>query len=575
MMLGWKKRQDRRPQRFFASVVALFALSSIASKPTRTSSPSPGSALLITAGAEQEHIQRVIDGHGPFRETFSMIQKSEGRASGIEDLGSLANRGIGDTLHVVGNGLRAFQWEAYEAPVVFHSAPGPDTGVTRLSWTRQISLGETTEIIGAIRWRRDQQWIALFEFGSLVDSTRLDSADGSFVLRYTPREVGRNDLGIGFGEADAPVILETIGISVIEPNPLSVLVLEGSPTFETRHLKTWLATRGARLAVRSAVSRDRFRTEFMNLAQMNLTDVSREILSQFNVLIIDARSWRELTRQNIVAIEERARAGDLGILLLPDEEFIAAGRATTDLFSGFEFDSFSELNERTVRATWTNSTPLANQPLLTLPYTIRRQPHVRSIVWDEFGAIVVGINKDIAINLSGSTYQWILDGRWSEYASLWSQILTGVAPASGNPRWDVGTSGPVLVGEPTPLRLSNAAGVPDPEVISPAGIPTHLPVTQDPLDPTRWSGVFWPREEGWHRINPGRDDEFWFRVNHESEFEAYRAAASVAATQLRSYSRGADFQGEEKKTREPIPTFWFFLLFCTAAGYLWLEPRLG
>ncbi len=100
-----------------------------------------------------------------------------------------------------------------------------------------------------------------------------------FSLEAVPRQAGRYLYRLVLVEASGDTLaVEPFGVSVEAPVPLRVLVLQGAPRFETRYLKNWLAEEGGRMVIRSTISRDRYRTEFLNLPERDLSRLTPAVL---------------------------------------------------------------------------------------------------------------------------------------------------------------------------------------------------------------------------------------------------------------------------------------------------------
>ncbi|MBK8006211.1 MAG: hypothetical protein IPK12_20520, partial [Gemmatimonadetes bacterium] len=188
---------------------------------------------------------------------------------------------------LVGWGLLPGEWEAMPAGAVsFTPAPLP-AGVTRLQAPQSLSLGETFALAGTVHLDPGASGMLRLRRDSVVlDSARVTATDSSFTLRDRPRAAGLAEYTLELAAGRTPV-REPLGVLVTRRPPPRVLVLEGSPSFETGFLKRWLAGEGGRVSVRTQVSRGRFRTEHLNGEGPGLGAVTPAALAPFDVVVAD------------------------------------------------------------------------------------------------------------------------------------------------------------------------------------------------------------------------------------------------------------------------------------------------
>ncbi len=238
-------------------------------------------------------------------------------------------------------------------------------------------------------------------------------------------DAGRNTLLVGnrapAGRALSLLVLveasgdtlavEPFGVSVEAPVPLRVLVLQGAPRFETRHLKNWLAEEGARLAIRSTISRDRYRTEFLNLPERDLSRLTPAVLRTFDVMILDGRVLAALSDTERRVLRTAVREEGLGVLLGPDL-LIRNDGPSERFFQPFEGRPLDEAEQRRVRLTWGNTVLASSIP--AEPYAIAPAWGVALLMQDEAGHGVAAMRLQgmgrVGLSLATETYRWVLEG---------------------------------------------------------------------------------------------------------------------------------------------------------------------
>jgi hypothetical protein len=436
---------------------------------------------------------------------------------------------------------------------------------------------------GAVRPPGKGEWVYLEDPGGLVDSARIEGLEqgrGRFTISARPRAAGRWRYVLRAGRAPGPGVAETLGVEVEVPAPLRVLVLEGAPTFETRFLKEWLARGGAELVVRSTVSRDRVRAEFINRKSAGPGTVRDAIQDDPDLVIADGRTLAALAGADRSLLLAAVRDRRTGLLVVPDaakggDVFLGQARSL-----GFHPVALGDPEERGIRPRWPDR-PVASQIAVpALAAELRPRFAVLDLVRDESGRIVAQVAVSgagrIAVTLVAEPSRWLLAGDRRSFAEYWASLLGAVArtPALSD-SWQVESGPPYRVDQRLALDLlsqhRSAAGT----VVTPARADT-IPLVADPADSHCASGLLWPREAGWHRVGDSLAGARWFYVQAGDAWQGVDAAARVQATRLAAVlgARGIpEPAGAAPGVSRPLPLWPALLLFLACAGYLWWRPR--
>ena len=193
--------------------------------------------------------------------------------------------------------------------------------------------------------------------------------------------------------------------------PLRVLVLQGAPRFETRHLKNWLAEEGGRIAIRSTISQDRYRTDFLNLSERDLSRLTPAVLRTFDAVILDGRVLAALSDTERRVLRMAVREEGLGVLLGPDLLNLNDGPSER-FFHPFEGRPLDEAEQRRVRLAWENTVLASSIP--AEPYAIAPAWGVALLMQDEAGHGVAAMRLQgmgrVGLSLATETYRWVLEG---------------------------------------------------------------------------------------------------------------------------------------------------------------------
>jgi hypothetical protein len=442
--------------------------------------------------------------------------------------------------------------------------------VTRLAWPSSVSLGEPVTVAGTIGPGRR---VKLAGPGGPSDSTSA-GPDGRFRMADLPRNAGRY-LYVLEADGAAP---ETLGVHVTPPVPPRVLVIAGAPSFEARALREWLARGGGVVAVRTAVSRERWHTQFINREPTALVPLTGSVLDQFDVAVTDARTLADLPAREQATLERAIRETGLGLVVIGTGD---AGRGTTrrdaspasaiphpsSLLTRFVTTPIPELGERSVRPVLAGiATPQVAVPAEAA--ALRDGFAVETVLRDGAGVGIVQAAPrgagTVALSLVDGTSRWLRAGEPGVYASYWSRVLrrTARAPVA----WRAADAPRVV---DRPVILTGPADRDVLLVVAPSGARDSVYVAADPLDPARARGTYWPRDAGWHEAAGAV-----FHVRGAGAWAGVDAGERVAAT-ARAIARAplAAAAPPAREERRPVPLTWAFVLFVLATGYLWMSRR--
>ncbi len=588
-----RPNRQRLVLRLVLSAVAVASLLLMAWRPQWQRAARPAEAMLITQGASPSVVARLADSLNTER-LYALPDAAAARPSGREvevvpDAGYLVRHHPEiATLHVVGAGLTADALAALHGVAVrFHPAPAMP-GIQFATLPRTAQVGQAMPVQGhlsvdeapPVRW---PYTLYLEGPGGPVDSIAV-SAPGTtaFSLEAVPRQAGRYHHRLVLTDAPGDTLaVAPFGVSIRDPSLPRVLVLQGAPRFETRHLKDWLAAEGGRLAIRSAVSRDRFRTEFINQPERDLSRLTPAVLRAFDVILLDGSTLAALAASERRALQVAVEEEGLGLLFGSD---YFDNQANTRFFQRFTGRLLDEAEGRRVQLRWAGRSMASSIPVG--PYVISPAWGVEPLMQDEAGRTVAAMRQQgmgrMGVSLASETYRWVLEGSAAQHAAYWSYLLAALARPSEADRWAVGVPGPVFRDAPVPLRLHTRNAVPRGLVFTTEAVPDTVSLAQDPIEPMRWQGTYWPRDTGWHRVvtassEASSEASYWFYVHAPSSWQPLQAAQKTRAMQQAATASSTASQASERTApsrRVPLPLWWFFLPFLVSCAGLWLEGKM-
>ena len=552
----------RRDRRFLALRLAALACvlcgATLLLRP-RAGASAPGSLTLLTPGAPR-------GAAGDYR-----VDDLAGPGPGLVRLPGA----LGDSLRqaravtLVGWGLLPSEWEAMPAGTVSFTPAALPAGITRLDAPQALALGEAYPLAGVVHLDPGGTGILRLRRDSMVvDSARVTATDPAFTLHDRPRAAGLAEYALELIAAGVTV-REPLGVLVTRRAPPRVLVLEGSPSFETGFLKRWLAGEGGRVSVRTQVSRGRFRTEHLNGEGPALGAITQAVLSPFDVVVADGPALAALPEGERGALR-RAVQESAGLVVVPP---LGSGMAPLAGFMpGVRLEPRGEEPLRTARPRWAGQ-PRRPEGGIGVEAGALTAPGAERLVQEEDGSVLavarpLGAGAVVA-TLVAAPSRWVLDGEADLYAGYWSRLLGRVArDTTSRLAWT--SDGPLRPGRGLTLTLVTAAAAPALTVRAPDGSADTVALAQDPVDPRRWSGRYWPRDTGWHHADAG-SARLAFHVHASTAWLALEAATRDRATRL-ALTAHAGTVTPSLTTRNPGDLLGF-LLVVAGATLLWWEHR--
>lgn len=553
----WKEWAQRKEQRFWvkmlASFVSMASLILIVLKPGTWNMSTGGKGIVLTEGYRPSQLDSLKSKYKRIRTEEYVVGQT---LSIVEQM---------DSLFLLGNGLAPFDfWQVEDKSIAFLGGQQP-SGWEAISHKNEIPLGESLYVVAHYANPKEGHWAILADNGgNALDSISFDGDSGQVRLQGRPKASGnfvyhlleKDDKGAIISE-------EPIPIHVSEGGPLRILMVNTFPTFETKYLKNFLAEKGHEVLVRTQLTKGKYKFEYFNGASHPVYRLTKDILEKYDLLIIDADSYKGLDRTSKEVLESLAKDNGTGVFVQPDECFFKLAQTRSpfrfhrDLATGVDLGS-------------------PTRTLQIYPYIFREDIGTQEILMDStvVGAYVrVGKGK-IGTSILQNTYQLVLEGSEGLYATIWTHILNHVAKEQGKKvAWEAVTQIP----RPNhPFEFGIRTSSTNLEVMSDDG--THIPLMQDILVPTKWTGIRYPRKPGWNILGVAKDTvpHFSYFVFDENQRTSVSRSETLEAN-LREFGAQKSFGTPgslSKKELEPIPLIWFYLLFILSLGWLWLEPKL-
>ena len=397
------------------------------------------------------------------------------------------------------------------------------SGITAVHWDRQVQAGEQWRMQGAFMNETGRPVsLELWGAGGLLDSTVVQK--GAFELSVRPAQRGRALYRLIALSGIDTLEKEEVPVEVLPGKTLRILMLTGSPGFETRWLADWLSENGHAVAMRTTISRDKYSKVYLNMQPVALDRLSVELLNRFDIVVTEgvASGEQSLLRRQVA---ERGLGWVIRDSMVP-----GAGRQV-----------------------------------------LKRDSVQRPLVCRS----IYGRGKIVFTKLEPGGWL-MLSGQQAKYAEGWTTVLQG-AVREGEEK-EVWQFSPALPQVNAPVEVFLRTGKKDlPQgILGGSGVGVTVYMDQHPLLPFYWEGAYWPAEGGWHSACTPQGDTTWWYVWNESSWKRWRAQEEhKPGRDTLDSLRGVDNEGEKRGAAQgSMGRGWFYLVFFLCIIFLWVERKL-
>lgn len=570
---------------------AMLSLLLVGLQPARLVETTPEMAVLLTDHSSDKTLDSLKKAH-PGIAVFQ-LGHTQNAAKPIPDVSFIQHHHPDiRQLLVLGNGLQPHDLAAlenYQAQLLLNPLP---EGITTLGYTEKVIGGKNFRIEGEFHHTSKKPRKLILESpAGTREILSVEKAGPHWFAAAIPTKVPGRYLFKLRTEGGEKQILEeqVLPVVITQPEKPDLLIVNAAPSFETNYLKNWLADAGYRVAVRSQISRNKFRTAFYNREGLPIQELSLAELEQFDLLILSTYTLQKLPVSERQRLQQVVKAG-LGLCLLAETPFPPPEllRADRQFFLNFPFATGSD--------TWSVG---QGTTLEKIPRQIGQGVGVSALANGDGNEIIAATrlqgNGRIALNLVINTYQQLLKGQEEAYQRFWTPILEETARSVAAPHELFLPENPVLLPHtPITFDLWSNLGKPVVHVLGPDSLNTPVFFRQQAFDARRWTAQFWPKVHGWHggtvhgersRVDGGGRGDFdvendeehqeWFYVQEADAWQSLKTARLLRENQrwMAAHPPNSNEVADTVKVSMPYPQWWFYVSFLLAAGILWLEEK--
>tara|TARA_R110002051_G_scaffold48308_2_gene95322 strand:+ start:76961 stop:78715 length:1755 start_codon:yes stop_codon:yes gene_type:complete len=552
-----KERNTRSSGRFSLNSVVTFvtvlALMCIVLEPTKEVEMQHQQGLLLTNGFaknQQDSLERVYKG----LEILEYNPKKSIRTS-LDSLTSVL---------VIGNGLEEFDFYKLDSIPTAYLPNEVSSGITRLKFTQRLNLGEDLIVEGKYDQPKKSSFLVLQDSrGNGLDSLQFsDASKLDFSLTDVPKV--RGDFVYQLVEKDSlgnRVETNPIPITILEKEPVRILILNTFPTFETKYLKNFLADEGYEVTVRSQLTKGKYKFEYFNTKASPIYQFSSETLKQYDAVLVDTETYFNFGKSVKSNFENSIRENGLGLFIQPSELLFNLGANTS--YFGFKRDGITEVQL------------LGNTiSLKKYPYNFEQEITVNPININNSGNLAfykqLGLGRVATTTLLNS-YQLLLKGKEQEYAKIWTHILDKIVKQKEEAvDWESQTA---FSKEGEPFNFELRTNLEELSVVNNEG--NRVPLLQNSTVPFKYSAKTYPKKVGWNTLEVQGDSatQFSYYVYDVDDWKSLIASHKRAAN-------AKQFGNAIKENRavmvnRPISLLFFYILFLIGIGWLWLSPKFS
>ncbi|MFD0763637.1 hypothetical protein ACFQZI_02145 [Mucilaginibacter lutimaris] len=465
-----------------------------------------------------------------------------------------------DQLHVYGYGLRADELAQLDSmPFIFHPAKAP-SGISHVSWNGHLKAGEPLHVQGIYNNTSAQKVkLVLSGLNTGLDSVILPAnTQTSFSLSASPKTTGK----MVFSLSTDTAVQGSIPIQVSAVKPLKILMLSASPDFESKFLKNWLTGNGYAVALRSVISKGKFNSEYINIAQFNSDKLSAQIFDEFDVVIGDLSVLNGLSPAEEGALKQAVTDNGLGLIVRADTI-----EKTSWLQRQFPVDRAGgkEPGAASVIINGKSSIGKLNYGMANIIYRNGTKPLVKTAHGEILASNTIVGSGRVVFTTINSTFSWMLRGNNADYNALWSALITNAARKDNAVQDEIEFLSPPYIG--SPVQLQFAQGKASPVIIN----NETVAIVQSPNVPFEYTAQYWPAASGWQNMQ----GKSWY-VFANSDWRAAQAATKLSATE--KYAKSHEISGNvtkqiQQKVRIDVPKIYFYILLLAACTFLWVETK--
>lgn len=579
VLLFWRKGRRRLWFRIPVTTLAILCLLALGLRPFQFMSEDAITAVLLTTGFERGVADSLL-AELPAAQLFSMeaVLGFDRVARQIPDAHFLArNYPRLEEVFVLGNGLHEHELTAFQKLKSTFLLNDFSEGISNIGYPKYWTVDETFFVQGNYHHtNKNAYWLVLEGQSGASDSILFDQEQTYFFdLKQPLSQPGKYLFQLLTKNRKGQVLnRERFPVFVAPKEKLRMVLISDSPSFEVKNFKNRWSDKGHQIAVRSAISSGKFKTEFINRPKINLDKIDKLLLAETDIFLTTIEALQQFSESEYKALQQAVQNG-MGMVIWGSDKVLKSSLSSSYRTFFLDFSCYKTEQKELLIA--------GNDFGLTEDFTLP----VNGFSFGEKGSKIAGEvaayrNKAygrIALLRSSQTYKMLLDGKQELYDAIWSEILKTTNRAKPENRaWTNWEEQLVFKDLPAQFQLTSTEIKPVGQLNSPQkSIPFYL--AQHPYNSEQWQGKVWPKSTGWHTLSTQKypKNKTWCYVYGDKDWQALRTAARI------QQNRDWVAQRDRTQVKKPVlqknverrfPLWWFYVGLLLCWGLLWLEEKV-
>lgn len=553
----WKERTKIGKRSFYVNCtvafIALLSLALLALKPTTKNLNKSFKAVILTNGFNDIQLDSLKKVYKKmtvynYKENQTLIPKEEKP----------------ETVFVLGNGLQYYDLWQLDSINTIYIGGSTLKGISQFKYNIENTVGNDAKFSGQyLQPAKGYKLLLADPTGRALDSIILTNnyvqdfqlttnlkVKGEFVYQLIEKD-----------SLDNIINQEPLPLIVQERELLNVLIVNASPSFETKYLKNYLAESGYKILVRSRLTKDRYKYEYFNMDSKPRISFTQESLKFYDLVIIDVLSLNSLSNSAKNTLETSIKEDGLGI-------FIQPGANIYNSHNNWYSFNFTSDNQNTTSLGISTKSSISKYP-----FVFKNHISIEPVLSDNSN--ILSAYKRFEIGRIGTsvlqnTFELQLKGDHQLYKQVWSKIIESISKKDiPSVKWN-SNSQIAYQNEPFNFKLRTIEANP---IITTQGY--QIPMKRDINIESLWEGITYPKKIGWNTINIKQDstNTFKYFVTDNTHWQSVKTFNTIKTN--KKYFEANNWSGIKTNTLyKPIHPLWFFVIFIICIGYLWLEPKL-
>ncbi|PCI72360.1 MAG: hypothetical protein COB38_04370 [Gammaproteobacteria bacterium] len=519
------------------------------------------------------------------------------------------------SLEVVGDGFTRQQIESisknkgrYFQGIVYEPPTDKTIGIIHPTWNVRMNLGELSLFTAEFQSgssedikdknKKSAYVVRLLDPSGQLEGEKTISNSELINFKIIPKTFGLMTYKIEVLEGDTVISQETIAIEVINQSNLRMLILQSSPSFETKQIKNWAGDNQAVVVVNTNINPKINLSRLTNVDEQErkkyeLLALSESLLAGFDILMIDSRRFNQLNVEEKKTIANSLDDG-LGVILLMDKESLedslpfsasAEGWLSTRLVgknnqSALYLESLKENNKGHHLLYESAISHISNgfefEDNKSTPLISNSKKEILVVQLQQ------GLGK-VSYSLIKDTYRWVSNGEKNSHSLFWQHLIKNTARQRKNEIEWITDNERIVVGNKERLCVANklmSSDLYQSEIHSfRDNKVSKVLFNKVPTLTNRYCASYWPEASGWHHLRMGEENKYQalnFYVYPKDNFLADHKRLKIKNTLKYKEQINSMKKTSRSKTAflyGKIEIWIYWMLIILSLTYIWIERK--